>query len=258
MSIDGAPLGELGAQLDVLLDALGKAVEALGDDLAGAEGQRLGALVDLDAGQRAGGLDHLRQRRAVRGLLPDRLVIEDDARDAVVHGLGGAEQHLAVVAAARFRALGLDAVEALLDGAGALVGGEDALAGRHHGRGDLFQRQCLRHVRTSRSLASSCECRAGIARMRRGCQMGAANTRNRPRRAAPLRQETAPPRTRFRSTVPGPSGPGGQHQNANSISSLIIWSGRGGEATIFKPDRAGYKVVARVQMDERPRIAAAK
>ena len=30
-----------------------------------------------------------------------------------------------------------------------------------------------------------------------------------------------------------------------------------GEATIFKPDGAGYKVVARVQMDEWPRIAAA-
>jgi hypothetical protein len=29
-----------------------------------------------------------------------------------------------------------------------------------------------------------------------------------------------------------------------------------GEATIFKPDGAGYKVVARVQMDEWPRIAA--
>jgi broad specificity phosphatase PhoE len=31
-----------------------------------------------------------------------------------------------------------------------------------------------------------------------------------------------------------------------------------GEATIFKPDGAGYKVVARVQMDEWPRIATAK
>jgi broad specificity phosphatase PhoE len=30
-----------------------------------------------------------------------------------------------------------------------------------------------------------------------------------------------------------------------------------GEATIFKPDGTGYKVVARVQMDEWPRIAAA-
>jgi hypothetical protein len=30
-----------------------------------------------------------------------------------------------------------------------------------------------------------------------------------------------------------------------------------GEATIFKPDGAAYKVIARVQMDEWPRIAAA-
>jgi phosphohistidine phosphatase SixA len=31
-----------------------------------------------------------------------------------------------------------------------------------------------------------------------------------------------------------------------------------GEASIFKPDGSGYKLVARVQMDEWPRIAAAK
>ena len=50
----GAPLGKLGAELDILLDALGQSVETLGHDLALAELQRLGAAVDLDAGQRAG------------------------------------------------------------------------------------------------------------------------------------------------------------------------------------------------------------
>ena len=42
--VDGAPLGELGAQADVLLDALAQPVEAFGDRLAGTERQRLGAL----------------------------------------------------------------------------------------------------------------------------------------------------------------------------------------------------------------------
>ena len=53
--------------------------------------------------------------------------------------LGRAEQHLAIVAAVVLGAFGVDGVEALLDGAGGFVGGEDALAGRDHGLGDFVQ-----------------------------------------------------------------------------------------------------------------------
>ena len=67
-------------------------------DLAGAVRQRLGALVDLDAGQRARLLDQLDQRRAVLGVLADGLVIENDAGNMFRHRLGRAEQHLAVIA----------------------------------------------------------------------------------------------------------------------------------------------------------------
>ena len=108
-------------------------------DLAGAERQRLGALVDLDAGQRARLLDHLDQRRAVLGLLADGLVVEDDAGNVFRHRLGRAEQHLAVVAAAVLGAFRADRVEALLDRAGRFVGGENAAAGRDHGLGDLVE-----------------------------------------------------------------------------------------------------------------------
>src|SRR5262249_32360816 len=68
-----------------------------------------------------------------------------DPGNVVLHCLGGTEQHLAVVAARVGRTLDLDRIEALLDRARALVGGEDALARRHHGLGDLFQCQRFRH-----------------------------------------------------------------------------------------------------------------
>ena len=93
-----APFGELRAELAIFDEPLAQAVEAFGDDFAGTERQRLGALVDLDAGNRAGLLDELDQRRAVLGVLPDGLVVENDAGDVLRHRLGGAEQHFAVVA----------------------------------------------------------------------------------------------------------------------------------------------------------------
>ena len=78
-----APLGEARAVLVIFRQPVGQPVEAVGDDFARADRQRLGALVDLDAGDRAGLLDQLDQRRAVLGLLPDGLVVEDDAGDVV-------------------------------------------------------------------------------------------------------------------------------------------------------------------------------
>ena len=94
----------------------------------GDAGQRLCALVHLDAGHRAGRLDQLDQRRAVLGLLADGLVIQDDAGDMVLHRLVGAEQEFAIVAAVLFGVLHADGVEALLDGAGGFIGGQQALA----------------------------------------------------------------------------------------------------------------------------------
>ena len=73
----------LAPELAVLVEALAQAVETLGDGLALGPGQRLGALVDLDAGDDAGVLEHLRERHAVLRGLADRLVVEDDARDVV-------------------------------------------------------------------------------------------------------------------------------------------------------------------------------
>ena len=45
-----APFGEFGAERAVFDEPLAQAVETLGDDFAGTVGQRLCALVDLDAG----------------------------------------------------------------------------------------------------------------------------------------------------------------------------------------------------------------
>ncbi|MGY3646521.1 hypothetical protein ACVWW2_001812 [Bradyrhizobium sp. LM4.3] len=107
-----------------------------GDELARAHRQGLGAFVDLDAGNSAAALDQLEQGRAVLRVLPDRLVIEDDAGDVPAHGFLRAEQHLAIVAAVLFGRFHADRVETLLDGAGGFVGGKDALAGRDHGGRD--------------------------------------------------------------------------------------------------------------------------
>ena len=97
---DRAPLGEPGAEPAILREPLAQAIEPFGDHLAGAERQRLGALVDLDAGRsQPACLDHLDQRRAVLGVLADGLVVEDDAGDVLRHRVGRAEQQLAVVAA---------------------------------------------------------------------------------------------------------------------------------------------------------------
>jgi hypothetical protein len=131
---DRAPLAEFRAKVPILDQSLAQAVEAFGDDLAGGEGKRLRSLVDLDAGNRAGLLDYLDERASVFRLLPDCLVEQNDARDTVRHGLGRAEQELTVVAAAGLGGFDADGGEALRDRSTGLVGGENAFAGRHHGR----------------------------------------------------------------------------------------------------------------------------
>src|SRR3546814_5703023 len=106
------------------LEALAQAVKTLGHGLAGVAGERLGAEIDLDAGDHAGPGDLLHERRAVGGLLADGLVVEDDAGD-VLAGIGRGEQHVAVVAPVLLGRGDLDAVEALLDGGGAFVRGQE-------------------------------------------------------------------------------------------------------------------------------------
>ncbi len=119
--------------------ALAQAIQALGDGLARKAGQRLGSLIHLDARNRAGGGDQVDQRRAVGGVLPDGLVIEDHTGHIAGHGLGGPEQHFAIVAAGLLGGLNANGVEPLLDGARGFVGRQYALARSHHGLGDPVQ-----------------------------------------------------------------------------------------------------------------------
>src|SRR5690606_1484348 len=138
---DGAPFREAGAQLVVLGQTLAQAIEAFRHflDFRGRTSQRLRAFVDLDAGDGSGCLDEVDERRAVLSLLTNGLVEQDHARNIVPHRLGRAEQHLAVIAPILLRVLDADRVEALLDGAGAFVGGQDALTGGHHGLCDILE-----------------------------------------------------------------------------------------------------------------------
>ena len=105
----------------------------------GENGSGFVPLSTLMPGSEPAFLDQLHQRRAVLGVLADRLVVEDDAGDVVLHRLDRAEQKLAIIAPRIGRGFDADRIEALLDRARGFVGGEDALAGLHHGFGDLVQ-----------------------------------------------------------------------------------------------------------------------
>src|SRR5207245_1482948 len=76
------------------------------------------------------GGEHLREWDAVGRGLTDGLVEQDHAADELGRTRGG-EEHLAVGAAAVLGGLDADALEPLLDRAGALVGREDPFARRH-------------------------------------------------------------------------------------------------------------------------------
>ncbi len=135
----GAPFGEFSAELGIFLNAGGEAIKPFGHGFAGREGQRLCARIELDAGNGAGGLDHVNQRGAVAGFLAQRFIKQDDAGDVGFHRLGGAKQHLAVIAAGVGRRRRVDGFKALGDRSGAFIGGEYALAGRHHAVGNVCE-----------------------------------------------------------------------------------------------------------------------
>src|SRR5262249_25677693 len=122
------PLGEPRAPLPVLGEALPEPVETLGDRLVGEQRQWLGPRVHLDPGDRPRGLEDLDERYPVVGRLPDRLVEQDHAADVLAQ-TRRREEHLAVVSPRLLRGPDPDLVEPLLDRAGGLVRGEDALAG---------------------------------------------------------------------------------------------------------------------------------
>ncbi|MEY9378883.1 hypothetical protein ABIA10_004753 [Rhizobium leguminosarum] len=135
---DAAPLGEAGAGFIISGKSLAEAIEAFGDGFSGIFGHRLGAGIDLDAGNGAGSADDIDERRAVRGLLEQGLFEEDDAGDIFLHRFVGAEEHFAIVAPAGFGRFEIDRVETLLDGGGRFIGGEQSPAARNHLHCNVF------------------------------------------------------------------------------------------------------------------------
>src|SRR5215207_198878 len=121
------PLGELRAELAVLVQTLAQPVEAVGNRLALGVRQRLGALVHLDPRDDPVAFEQLRKGRAVGGALADRLVEEDHAADELL-GSRRREKELAVGLAVVLGRLDLDRVEALFDRPVALVRRQDSLA----------------------------------------------------------------------------------------------------------------------------------
>ncbi|CEE78298.1 hypothetical protein XAC2852_710026 [Xanthomonas citri pv. citri] len=137
---DRTPLGEARTQRVVLLQTRTQAVQAFGHQLARHAGQRLRALVDLDARDDAVGGHVLGERHAILGLLTDGLVEQDGAGDVVAQ-LGRGQQQFAIGATVLFDVLDADAGKTLGDRAGRFVDGDDALTRGDHrlgGFGKLF------------------------------------------------------------------------------------------------------------------------
>jgi hypothetical protein len=87
--------------------------------------ERLGAGVDLDAGNDAGLLERLRERHAGERLLADRLVVEDRAADAAAE-VRRRHDHVAVGTRASLGLGDAELGEALVAGRRALVHREEA------------------------------------------------------------------------------------------------------------------------------------
>jgi hypothetical protein len=123
----GPPLGEAGAEADVLGHPLPQAVEPLGDGLTRMAGQRVGSGVDLDPGHHTEGFEVVGERDPVARRLTERLVEEDHPAD-VDRQPRRSEEHLPVGPPGLGRGGDPDAVEPLGGGGHALVDGEDPLA----------------------------------------------------------------------------------------------------------------------------------
>lgn len=138
---NAAPFGEAGAGIVVLGTALAEIVVALSGGLAVGAGELDGAFIDFDAGENAGVGEYVNEGLAVGRFLVQGFFEEDDAAE-VLEGAGGAEEKLAESAAVFLDVLYVDAGKAFADGAGRLVGGEDAFAGCADVGGVLYQFIC--------------------------------------------------------------------------------------------------------------------
>lgn len=148
-----APLSEASAELVVLGAARAEAVEAGAVGLAVGTGERLDALVDLDADDDVLVGQELGERDLLLGGLADGLIEDDAAGDVVAQVLGGEEQ-LAVSATVLLGVLDADRGEALADGAVGLVRGEDALAAARDGLGRGRELVAVLRTRSSRDLGA--------------------------------------------------------------------------------------------------------
>ena len=144
---DGTPFREAGAEFVVLSQPFAQPIESFGHLLAGRSREGVRPLVDLDPRDRARIGEQLDERRAVCGGLPQRLIEEDDAGDAVAQCIVRPEEQLAIIAPLLLRRLDADTIETLLDCAGTFVGRQDPLALGPDGLRHLHK--LLRHVLSS-------------------------------------------------------------------------------------------------------------
>ena len=102
------------------------------DTLAVRPGQRLHTLVHLDTSDNTLLLQHLGEWDAIGVLLVKRLFEHDYAGNVLLQAFGGKEQ-ITVIAAVGLGVLDIDRLEAITNGTGGLISGQDALASGGNG-----------------------------------------------------------------------------------------------------------------------------
>ncbi len=140
-----APFRKARAQLVVLRQTFAQTIQPFGDGVAGAAGQRLGALVHLDTGNRTGIGNQLDQSCAVFCLLTDGFIKQDDTGNVFAHRIGRAKQKLAIIAAVVLGVFHIDGIKAFFDRGGGFIGGKNAFALCRHRVRCCFQ-FCEIHV----------------------------------------------------------------------------------------------------------------
>src|SRR5690606_5235896 len=159
---DRAPFRKPRTKLIVLRESSAQSVEPLGDRLSWKASERFCSGIDLDAGQDADSRQIDRERLAVLGLLPQRLVIQDDTAD-VVRQAWSRKQHFAIAAPCLLGPFEPDRLETLRDRAGRLVGSQDTFPFRSHAASDRLKfsaiHNSLQRIRADPTFAIACHAR---------------------------------------------------------------------------------------------------
>ncbi len=123
-----APFRKACANAIIFVEALTQAIKTFRDGFTVKTCKRFCTGVNLDAWNSTRLADKIDKWCAVFGLLTNGFIIEDDARNVILHRVVRAEQHLAIIAARILSRGEADAFKTLCDGAGAFIRSQNPFA----------------------------------------------------------------------------------------------------------------------------------